>query len=276
MLVHYPVVHQGLPIGEGRLIASTGPSNKALVVNGLTGQILKEISTGDDPDNAAFDAKTGRAATFNRGALDATVFDVATGTVAGTIKLPEKAEFPVSDGNGTIYVNLTETGRIGIIDVAAVKLSGRYALQNCEEPTGLAYDARTGFLISACGNGVTDVVTTAGEPVASLKTGTAPDAVFIDAGRRLAFVPSGGGGTLSVISLADPKHIAVVQVVKTERNARTGAVDPKTGKIYLPVGQLLPPKPGEKWPSVVPGTFKIIVLATVTGNESFWKESLRQ
>lgn len=256
----YPLIHQPLLIGGDRVILTTGNSNKALVLNGATGQLLAEVATGDGPDAAAFDTSTGLAVTFNHRGQNATVFDVDKALVTGTIKLFETPEFAVSDGKGIVYVNLVESGRIGVIDIAKAKIVRKFKLENCQEPTGLAYDRQTGFLVSACSNGIADVVTTSGQPVASLKIGPKADAAFIDEGRRLAFIPSGGDGTLSVISLADPKNISVVQVLKTRIGARTGAVDTVTGNIYLPVAGLLPPTPPAKWPSVVPGSFEILVV----------------
>jgi hypothetical protein len=97
--------------------------------------------------------------------------------------------------------------------------------------------------------------------VATLTIGKAPDAAFIDARRRLAFIPSGGSGTLAVISLADPAKIGLVQTLKTQPGTRTGAVDPQTGFVYLPAGRLTPPVAPAKWPSVAPGSFEIIVVA---------------
>ena len=61
-----------------------------------------------------------------------------------------------------------------------------------------------------------------------------------------------------------PDKLAVVQILKTERGARTMALDPKTHRIYLPTAQFQPPpspspgaSPGR--PSVVPNTLKLLV-----------------
>jgi len=56
----------------------------------------------------------------------------------------------------------------------------------------------------------------------------------------------------------------VVQVLKTQRGARTMALDPKTHRIYLPTAQFAPapsPSPGASpaRPSIVPDTLKLLV-----------------
>ena len=51
--------------------------------------------------------------------------------------------------------------------------------------------------------------------------------------RELAFIPCGRDGVLEVISVADPAHVTLVQHVPTQTLARTGALDPQSGRIYL-------------------------------------------
>jgi hypothetical protein len=77
-------------------------------------------------------------------------------------------------------------------------------------------------------------------------------------------IPSGGDGTLAV--LADrPDGIAKLATVATEVGARTGAVDPRSGKVYLPTARLgEPDKPGGHG-QPLPGTFHILVLSPKAG-----------
>jgi DNA-binding beta-propeller fold protein YncE len=255
-----PVVHQVLPLNDGRLIATTGESNEAVIVEAATGKVLARVRTGDDPDAVAFDSRTGLAITFNRGGRDATIFDVAHARVAGSLKLPGAPEFAAADGNGTVYVNIASSNEIAVIDLLKRKIARHLPLSGCEEPTGLALDAAAGVLLAACGNGIAKAITKDGRELATLEVGREPDAAILDARRKLAFIPSGGDGTLTVISLADRNDIKVVQRLSIQRGTRTGTVDPQTGKLYLPAGKLLPPKPPAKWPSVVPGSFEIIVV----------------
>jgi DNA-binding beta-propeller fold protein YncE len=72
-----------------------------------------------------------------------------------------------------------------------------------------------------------------GKEVASIPIGKGPDAVIYDDQRQLAFIPCGRDGVLEVISVADPAKVALVQHVPTQTLARTGALDPQSGRIYL-------------------------------------------
>ena len=56
-------------------------------------------------------------------------------------------------------------------------------------------------------------------------------------------VPCGGDGVLSVIS-AEGGQLASAGSVPTEKGARTGAIDPATGRIYLPTAQFQPAEAG--------------------------------
>ena len=93
---------------------------------------------------------------------------------------------------------------------------------------------KTKLLIASCGNQVAKVVSAVdGKEVASIPIGKGPDAVIYDDQRQLAFIPCGRDGVLEVISVADPAKVALVQHVPTQTLARTGALDPQSGRIYL-------------------------------------------
>ena len=73
----------------------------------------------------------------------------------------------------------------------------------------------------------------------------------------MGYVPC-GDGTLTVISFKNaPARVAVVAV--TQAGARTGAVDPATGLVYLPTAVLGPPESAGGRSSIVPDTLKVLV-----------------
>ena len=53
----------------------------------------------------------------------------------------------------------------------------------------------------------------------------------------------------------------------TQRGARTGTVDLKTGKIYLPAAEYVMPTAGQR-PEPKPGTFQILVLDRPTASKA--------
>jgi hypothetical protein len=102
-------------------------------------------------------------------------------------------------------------------------------------------------LISACANGVAVVVdAVSGKVVANLPIGKDADAVIVDKKRAQAFIPCGGNGTLVALDIHDADHVTVAQVIPTQVGAKTGALDPRDGRIYLPTATLATPEPGAK------------------------------
>ena len=67
-------------------------------------------------------------------------------------------------------------------------------------------------------------------------------------------------GTLTVVRQNTKEEYTVLQTVKTEVGARTMALDTKTHKVYLPSAEFAPKPAGSNYPSVVPGSFKVLVL----------------
>ena len=152
-----------------------------------------------------------------------------------------------------------------MIDVKAQKLTAKWKMAGCEDASGLAYTGdKTKLLIASCGNGVAKVVSAVdGKEVASIPIGKGPDSVLYDAKRQLAFIPCGRDGVLEVISTADPTHVTAIQHLQTQVLARTGAVDPASGRIYLMTAVSDPTKPlgGGGRPTPKDGSFEMLVIA---------------
>ena len=92
----------------------------------------------------------------------------------------------------------------------------------------------------------------------SVAIGAHPDSVLYDAGRDRAYVPAGGDGTLTVIDTSSvPRAIGTVL---TQKSARTGAVDPATGNVYLPAARYAPAV-GTARPQSEPGSFEVLVVS---------------
>ena len=77
--------------------------------------------------------------------------------------------------------------------------------------------------------------------------------------RGLAYIPSGRAGTLAVIALSGERNNTVIDTVATKVSARTGTVDPKTGRLYLPSADYAPAAAGQR-PQAKPGSFAVLVL----------------
>lgn len=255
--------HQVLVIDGGASVVETdGETGLTRFIAADTGKVLAELPSGAKPDAALFDPVTGLVAVMNAGDGTIALFDPATRTAVGRIMVGGALEYGVADGRGGAFVNVEDANAIAHIDLKTKRRTGTIALPGCDGPTGLALVSGGTRLIAACANGVALVVDAAsGRKVSTLTIGADPDAVLVDAARGLAFIPCGGTGTLIAISIADQNHIAVVGVIPTQRGAKTGAVDPRDGRIYLPTATLALAEPGAKRGKPVPGSFTLLVLA---------------
>ena len=69
-----------------------------------------------------------------------------------------------------------------------------------------------------------------------------------------------------IFDITDRHHIALLQTLSTEKSTRLGAVDVRTGRLYLPSAKLGPPIPPHPWPSAVPGSFHVLVVSSAGGS----------
>ncbi|MBV9032989.1 MAG: YncE family protein [Acidobacteriaceae bacterium] len=245
---------------------SDGGANEVVAFNLKDLSVKGKIKAGTNPDGIVYDPASKRVFAFNGRSQDATAIDAATGAVAGTVKLDGKPEFPVSDGKGSVYVNIEDKNEIERINSKTLAVGAHWPISPCESPSGLAMDKTNRRLFSVC-DGKVMAITDAdsGKVVATPPIGDGPDAAAFDAEAKLAF-SSNGDGTLTVIKETGKDSYSVAETVKTARGARTMALDEKTHKIYLPTASFGPapqatasaPHPR---PSILPGTFKVLVLA---------------
>lgn len=246
---------------------SDGANNQVVMFDLKTLAVKKKIGAGTNPDGIVYDPASQRVFAFNGRSQDATAIDAATGTVAGTIKLGGKPEFPVSDGKGSIYDNIEDKSEIVRINSKSLKVQARWSLAPCESPSGLAIDTANRRLFSVCDNKVMAVVDAgSGKVVATPPIGEGPDAARFDPGTKLAFSSNGESGTLTVIRETGKDTFSVVQTVTTAKGARTMALDEKTHRIYLSTARFGPaPAPAASnphvHPPILPGSFRIPVVS---------------
>jgi DNA-binding beta-propeller fold protein YncE len=254
--------HRSLPLEGGAvLLVTDSGTNTAHLVDALNGAPLAEIATGQKPDDAMFDAGSGLALVMNGKSGDVSLIDPKVRKLVGSIVIGGALEAPAGDGAGMVFVNVEDQNQIAALDVKARKVVARYPLAGCEGPTGLAYVPEQGVLISACANKVAKVIRASdGKDLATLTIGSGPDSVIYDAQRKLAFIPCGRDGVLEVLAAPNGSDFSVVAQVTTQAGARTGAVDPRTGKIYLMTARYELPAGGGR-PVPTPGTFEILVVS---------------
>lgn len=253
--------HQVVPINGGtELLVTNGGDSTITILNASTGKTRIKTSVSAGPDAAILEPTTGLVLVMGHKSGNVDIVDPKNGAVTASIAVGGTLEYAAADGKGKAFVNVEDKGEIVAIDMKTRTVIGHYKMAGCEEPTGLTYLAPNNLLLAACANGVAAFVSAdTGAVVQSLKIGAGSDAAFYDGVRKLAFIPSGSAGTLTVIAV-NGQIARIVDTVMTAKGARLGMVDPKTGKVYLPAARFAPPASAGAWPTIVPGSFEILVV----------------
>jgi DNA-binding beta-propeller fold protein YncE len=261
-----PGVHGVLVVPAlGKGFITCGRNDAVKIFDPKTLRVLATVPTGTKPDALLYDAASGRLFVFNNGATTATVLDAAAGTVVGTAELGGAPETGVTDGRGTIFVNLEDRNELVAFDAHKLTVKHRWSLAPGDEPTGLALDRTHHRLFSVCANGKMLVLNSeTGEKVAELPIGDGADGVVFDPARQVA-LSANGSGTLTVVKEDGPNTFRVIQTLATARGARTLDLDPANHRVYLPTADFGPPAAAVSGasrprPSVVPGTFRVLVV----------------
>ncbi len=261
-----PGVHGFVAIPElGRGFSTNGKESKASVVDLKTLKTISKVDTGKNPDALVYDPSHAEVYVFNHSGDSATVIDAKTAKVVSTIAFGGSPEFAAVDpAAGRVYCNIEDKSEVVAIDTARHEIVARWPTAPGEEPGGIALDAAHHRLFSACHNKLMTMLDTeSGKVVATVPIGTGVDGCAFDDATQLAFASCGEGVT-TIAKEETPGKLAVVQTLKTERGARTIALDPQTHQIYLPTAQFEPapsPAPGATpaRPKIVPDTCRLLV-----------------
>ncbi|NNM56843.1 YncE family protein [Acidocella sp.] len=220
----------------------------------------------EDADGMVFDKPSGQVFTVGGDASADLVLDGATQRQVATIALGGSPESQVSDQAGAIFVDLKNKNELARISTRTGAITGRWKLPGCEGPTGLAIDRARHVLFATCQNARMAVVNgDTGAMLANLPIGKGTDSAAFDPVRKLAF-SSNRDGTLSVIAEVSATKFAVLPPVETEPGARTMAVDPATGRLFLvsaTVQSATPPKQPNAAPfyTFLPGSVRLLIYA---------------
>jgi hypothetical protein len=277
----------------------TGPSPRSMVLDPTSGLLFvvgsQQTAAGNAPAGSARNAATQRARspsesssrTMSPGgaASSVTVIDVERKAQLAQIVLPGSLGFAQGDGNGRVYITVSDRNQILRFDATAIGSavhrfidaqqasktvkaataqssrdsstekppvldwtggananppSDAYPTRirldsNCEQPRALAMDTAHERLFAACSNLRMLVLNAAdGQTVSILPIGPGADAIGYDPDRGLIFTANGGSdGSLTIIRQDVTDTYSVIQTLPTRQNARTLAIDPSNGEVYL-------------------------------------------
>jgi hypothetical protein len=256
-------------------IALVDEINKGFTTNGRTSDstvfdltslaVSGTVKTDKDTDAVIYDPFSKRVFTFNGDANTATAIDAASAKAVGTIPLGGGPEFGASDKKGNIFVNLEDKSALVKFDAKTLKIENTWPLAPCESPSGLAIDAEHEILIVGCHNKLmTFVDGNTGKILGTVPIGQGVDANRFDPATGYAFA-SCGDGTLTIAHEDSPTSFSMVEMIQTQRGARTMAIDYATHDVYLVTADLGPAPPATKdtprpRPAIIPDTFTLLIL----------------
>jgi DNA-binding beta-propeller fold protein YncE len=259
---------QILDLNTGKL-AGTITGMKGLHGIAIAPEFNRGVATGADPDAVAYlidlkamkvtdkitftgakgsdslmyDPFTKRFFVNTAGSNNAQVIDAATGKYVGSVTLPGRPEAAVSDGKGSMFVNIVDKDQVVEYDAQKMTVKNTYSSTPCVRGYGIAMDRTTRRLFIGCqptGSSGVVVVMNAdnGKVIASIPIGVGGDGMAFDPATGDIFAPcrddgSGKTGATYIFHEDTPDKYSNVAVVHTIYGARTGdEVDPKTHRFY--------------------------------------------
>ena len=218
----------------GRGFTSNGLANAITIFDLKTLKPIGQAPTGQNPDAILYDPVSKRVFAFNGRSNNATAIDAASGQPVGTIPLTGNPEFAVTDGKGTVFVNIENKHTLTAIDSQKLSVKSNWDLPGCEDPSGLSMDLENRRLFAVCSNKLMAIVDAdSGRLVTTVPIGAGPDASAFAPKTGLVFSSNGRDGTLTVVHEDSPDKFTVVANLPTESGARTMALDQDTGTVYL-------------------------------------------
>src|SRR5580704_682379 len=227
-------------------------------------KVLGNVKTDKDSDAVIYDPLSKRVFTFNGDANTATAIDAASGKVVNTFPLGGGPEFAASDGKGKVFVNLEDKSALVKFDAKTLKIENTWPLTPCESPSGLAIDANHEILIVGCHNKLMAFVDgNTGKVLGTVPIGQGVDANRFDPVNGYAFA-SCGEGTLTIAHEDSPAKFSLVELIQTQRGARTMALDYATHAVYLVTAEFgsTPAATTENSrprPAILPDTFTLLI-----------------
>jgi DNA-binding beta-propeller fold protein YncE len=234
-------------------------------------KVIKTIDVGGRPDGTLFDPYNERVWILSHQPPYATVIDGKEGTVVGTLDLGGGPEQAVSNGKGTIYINISDKANIAVVDAKNMTVTAHYDLSSKGMGgSGLAFDAKNHILFAYYRRpSPTVVILNAdnGHIITTLPTGMGVDTVTFNPATMEA-ISAENGGSMTFIKENSPTRFVVEQTLETMKGAKTITLDTKTNRLFTMTADFEPAPPNAKpGPAgrpargpMVPGSFTIFMV----------------
>ncbi len=250
----------------GKGYVTDGEAKKVVIFDLNSLKVTGEVVTNQpDTDALVYDPASKYLFSINGNSGNATVIDPVKETIVKSIDLGGAAEFPVVDGQGTLYDNNEAKNDVVVIDTRTLTIKARWPVAPAGTPTALAFDIKNKRIFSAGRNPQFLVMMDAnnGKVIQSFPISAGVDAAVFEPETGLLFV-STREGMVHIFHEDSPDKLSEVQKLKTEYGAKTIALDPKTHNIFLSTADFGPPPPPtaerpNPLPRATPGNFRVLV-----------------
>jgi hypothetical protein len=234
-------------------------------------KVIKTIDVDGRPDGILCDPYNARVWVLSHQPPHATVIDAADGAVVKTVDLGGAPEQAVSDGKGTIYVNIADKANIAVVDAKNLTVTAHYDMSSKGAGgSGLAFDLKNHILFAYYRQpSPTVVIMNAdnGNIITTLPTGTGVDTVAFNPATMEA-ISAENAGTMTFIKENSPTSFVVEQTLETMVGAKTLALDTKSNHLLTMAAEFSPPPPdAPPGPAgrpargpMVPGSFTILMV----------------
>jgi DNA-binding beta-propeller fold protein YncE len=225
-------------------------TDKSVVVFDLqTLQASKRLPADEDTDAVVYDPVSKRVFVMEGDPHKALVIDAQSDRVVGHIALAGEPESAAVDDTGHLFINIADRRAIQRFATRTLKLEGTWSVPECESPHGLAIDTASSRLFASCVNTKMVIVdATNGKVVQSVTIGEGTDAAAFDNQRKRVFSSNGIAGTVTVVSEEGANRFRLLGENRSQPSARTMAVDPETGRLFLTAADRVEVDPKETNP----------------------------
>jgi YVTN family beta-propeller protein len=254
-----------IPQATGKGYTDDGKAGMAVEFDLKTLKVVKRIKAESDADGIVFDPPSGHIFVIDGDSGKLTVIDPKTDDVVATVDGGGGLEFGDTGNNGKFYVDGAEKNEIVRVDTSTNVADAHWPMPACVRPHGLAIDRAHHRLFASCSNKVMVVMNADdGAVIVALPIGDGTDFATFDPERDLAY-SSNRDGTLSVVHELSPDKFESLPAIRTQIGARTMAIDPKSGRIYLVTADMIvdetaAPTDFRHRYSVKPGSVRLLFL----------------
>jgi hypothetical protein len=234
-------------------------------------KVIKTIDVDGRPDGIMFDAYNERVWVLSHMPPYATVIDAKEGTVVGTVDLVGTAEQAVSDGKGTVYINISDKGGVAVVNANKLTVTANYDLSaKGVHGSGMAVDAKNHVVFAYFRDPKPVVVilnADNGNILATFPTGEGVDTVAFNPA-TMESISAEAAGSMTFIKENSPTSFAVEQTLQTMPGAKTLTLDTKTNHLLTMTAEYeaapanAPAGPGGRAARgpMVPGSFSILMI----------------